>query len=112
MSTHGAQCNACEIGRPRKLPFGHLRRDGVELIAAGDDDLVRRDHRGLAHAAGQHCVVSLLDQRQTTDAGADANTNLLAIFPLKIETGILQRINRGGNAIVNKGIEAAGLLRR
>jgi hypothetical protein len=31
----------------------HLRGDGVELIAAGDDDLVRGNHRGLPHAARQ-----------------------------------------------------------
>ena len=45
---HGAQFRVNDLGHRR-----HLRRNGVDLVAAGDDDLVGRDYGGLAHTSRQ-----------------------------------------------------------
>ena len=45
---HGAQFGVDDFGDLR-----HLRAQHVELVAAGDDHLIGRHHRGLVHAARQ-----------------------------------------------------------
>jgi len=56
--------------------------------------------------------VRILDQRQAADAGTDADADLLAVLAFEIETGILERIDRRRQAVVNEDVEAACFLGR
>ncbi len=67
--------------------------------------------RDLTRAARDQCVMRRLNQRQTADSGADADAYLFARFLVKINAGVLQRINSRGESIVDEGVKAASFLR-
>ena len=56
--------------------------------------------------------MSVLDQRQPADAGPYADADLLEVFLLEVEARVLDRIDRGGETVMDERVEAARLFRR
>src|SRR6516225_7888799 len=103
---------------------GRARRDGGEIrpaIAVLDrhqarnhvDDRARHEEgRDLARPALHVGRVRLLDQRQPTDARADAHADAIHVAFVAFEGGVLDRIHRRNEAVVNESVVAAGFLAR
>ena len=83
-------------------------------LARGHIDNAARDkeRRNLAQAASQHLVMIVFDVLDATDSGAHGHTNAVAVFLGDLETGVLDCVHRGGDAVMNKRIVLALVFRR
>ena len=54
----------------------------------------------------------VFDQRQAADTRADAHANLIAVFLLQIEAGVLDRIDRRSQPVMNESVEPPRFLGR
>ena len=116
------------LDEPRRLADavvgGRARADGAEVRAlvavvdrheTGDhvDDRARHEERrDLAQAALRGKVVRLFDHRQPADARADAHARALLVAGEAFETGILHRLHRRDEAVMDERVVAARFLAR
>ena len=85
----------------------HQARDHVD-----DRARARRTARSCARRRCRYAVVRVLDHRQAADARADAHADALLVAGVAVEAGVLDRLHRGDEAVVDERVVAARFLRR
>jgi hypothetical protein len=106
MQAGGAGCDDRQVRTAQAVLDRQVARDHV------DDRGRHEERRDAARTALVVVFLLFFDHRQAADAGTDDHADAVGIFFGDDHARILQRLDTGGHAVMDKGIHVAGFLGR